>query len=119
LLTLECGAPSPSDRGPIPNVELPPGARRTLSLGDAEGALLMAFEGDGPPSAWVQFFDRSWQERGWRSVVSQQDGGSRWFGHYRLERGSEAAVIDIQFSRSSSEPGLVGLLTVTTSGPEK
>ncbi|MHB1036301.1 MAG: hypothetical protein ACYC35_25105 [Pirellulales bacterium] len=93
---------------------LPPGARRTMAVRDANGGGMAAFGGSGPPQRWIGFYDRWFRQHGWSVASAWQLSGAVW--HARYEQGGSGSV-DVQFAPADSN-GLVGLVTITpaTSG---
>jgi len=83
-------------------IPLPPGSRRSLSLGQPNGETIVAFHGPGDGGSWEQFFRaelarQGWQLQGeWRSLHVSR--AARYSKEADSTKGKIARWLDIQFA---------------------
>ena len=99
--------------GGTAEVPLPPGSRRTLTLGNGADEATLGFAGNGDPRAWQQHFDRVAADRGCARGDWQATAGS-WRLSYRTSVRERETAIDVHFSEHSGSE-LVGLVIITRS----
>ena len=63
----------------------------------AHGGGMVAFSGASDCRSWKQFFDRWFQQHGWRAVVGRQSSRGGWYLQYAGENGRPAGSIDVRF----------------------
>ena len=86
--------------------QIPPGARRSLSLEAVDGEQVVAFVGHGPGKSWRQFYDQQFSTgappRVWRQL------GQTWQQRYELS----TVLVDVVLSPGERVGELQGLLTI-------
>ena len=97
LWTFHPSSPSPGFPAALPEVPLPPGSRRLLSVRVPGGGGVVSFHGAGDAQSWKTFYEEWSKRSGWRAVGSWRQNGSMW--HLRWVRaGNEpAATLDLHF----------------------
>jgi len=68
-------------RSELPEIEIPPGAQRNLSLRAADREVLVNFQGRGLPGDWMDFYDRRFEHLGWKAADGQRSG-TIWHARY-------------------------------------
>lgn len=101
----------------LPEVPLPPGGRRLLSLRVAGGGSMVTFQGMAQVGAWKQFFDRWFESQGWRASGTWQSAGAAWHVRYGPP-GVAAASADVQIA-PDSHGGLTGMVMLNPPVGEK
>ena len=69
---------------PLPEVPIPPGCRRTLSMRVADGGGTLGFVGPQEPKAWIAFYDRWFATHTWKRAGAWQQLGSGWHARYTM-----------------------------------
>jgi hypothetical protein len=87
---------------------IPPGSRRTLAMQVKGGGALIGFAGQGTAASSKEFFDRSFQEKGWSRARAWTRIGDNWHARFQ-ER--EAGTCDVQI-RDDTDRGTSGILTI-------
>jgi hypothetical protein len=87
---------------------IPPGSRRTLAMQVKGGGALIGFAGQGTAASSKEFFDQSFQERGWSRVRVWTRIGNHW--HARFQE-PEAGTCDVQI-RDDTDRGTSGIMTM-------
>jgi hypothetical protein len=112
VYTFQPVSSSDSLPGEGPEVPLPPGSRRLVSLRTADGGAIAAFAGPEQPDAWVEFY-RAWSVRhDWKPVQDWQRVGSRWHARYTSATGEPPTWIDVQFG-PDGRGQYTGLVVIT------
>jgi hypothetical protein len=105
-------APPPgAATGYVSEVALPPGASRTLTIGDGRGGAMLSFRGPAEVETWKQFFDSWLADRGWRAVGNWRQYGLNWHLHSEKDRAGSGCSIDIHFG-PDGRGGQTGLVIV-------
>jgi len=100
-----------SSSGSLPDVPLPDGARRNLSLRDEKGGALIGFSGRGSAKTWMTFYDDWFSRQGWSQTYQWSVGAAAWSASYRRPRESETGRVEIRFA--ADERGeLTGLIQI-------
>lgn len=75
----------PADRrgASLPDVPLPPGARRSLRVSSAEGGMLTTFSGNGPATQWMVELDEALAAGGWQRQGNWSGGGPSHAASYQ------------------------------------
>jgi len=109
LWTFHPSSSSPGFHAARPEVPLPPGSRRLLSVRVAGGGGVVSFHGAGDAESWKAFFEEWSKRNDWRTVGTWRQNGSMW--HLRWVRaGSEPAErLDLHFG-PDDRGQLTGLL---------
>jgi hypothetical protein len=83
------GAPAGSNSSAgSPDIPLPPGAARTLSLRDSQGSVLLGFAGKALASEWITFYEDLAEARGWTRLTAWSAGNESWAARFaRRDRG--------------------------------
>ena len=109
---------------------LPPESRRSISLRQPDGGVLMAFHGDASAMEWEQFFRGALPQRGWQLVAEWKSAAGRCSARYSksepnsssgtadLRSGHAADWLDVQFG-SDDRGQLCGTLTITPGSPKQ
>ena len=84
------------DARPLCEAPLPGGAKRILSLDEADRGSLLAFEGEGPPEQWAREYQKWFESQGWTLVAPWQTG-DLWGATYRAP--DRNLVAEVRFSR--------------------
>ena len=87
----------------LPEVPLPDGCRRTLSMRVAGGGATLAFEGPQGPEQWTDFYDRWFAVYNWKAEGGWQRFGQKWYARY-VARGRTGADRST-FISAASRPG--------------
>jgi hypothetical protein len=96
------GAVSPT----LPQIVLPAGSRRVLSLRDEAGGALIAFAGVGPAEVWAHEFDQWCRAEGGVIARDWERSETSWTARYRFGAGEHPTWIDIHI-----RPGEAGQLS--------
>ena len=86
---------------------LPVGCRRTLSLEGVNGDRTIGIAGDAAPEDWIQGFDQSYRQLGWKAGSWRVEGGT-WQVRYDSPRAAEGHV-EVRF-HETERGRLVGLV---------
>jgi hypothetical protein len=95
----------------LPEVPLPPDARRNLSLRDERGGMLVGFSGNGSPAEWMTFYDDWWAGQGWSAGDGWMTGGGTWSARFLKPGAPQAGRVEIQFAEGANRE-LTGLLQI-------
>lgn len=103
---------APASPGDWPDVQVPPGARRSLAMRDQRGGGLIGFSGAGEPADWREFFSNDLQQSGWSAPAGWQQMHNRNSARFVGPTQSGAGTIEILFStdRNRQLTGLIQLL---------
>lgn len=93
-------------------VPLPGGAEKILSLRETTGTIWVAFRGEGPPKAWIGFFDDRFATHGGRRERGWNSSGGSWNARYSVNDGGLRGRMDVQIGRIDSSH-LNGLVSFT------
>jgi hypothetical protein len=98
------------------DVELPAGSRRIMSLRADSGEALVGFEGDGPPEAWIGFFDGWFRENGWRLSGRWESSGGGWTARYSPADDDRSSRVDVHFTQTGDAKwsGLLDVIPLST-----
>jgi hypothetical protein len=94
-------------------VELPNGARKILSLRDAAGGALTAFEGEAAAEDWKSWFNVWFARRGWKTSQRWIESPVGWSATFVPAEENVSGRIDVSFS-PAGESRLSGMISVTT-----
>ena len=112
LYTFHPAGPARAAVADLPEIPLPPGGQRLLSMQVAGGGAMVTFQGVAQVGAWKQFFDRWFSSHGWRPATGWRAAGSSWHVRYGPAAGDAGASADVQFS-PDSRGGLTGLVVLS------
>lgn len=84
------------DARPLCGAPLPTGARRILSLAEADRGSLLAFEGEGPAEQWARDYQNWFESQGW-TLSAPWRSGEQWSAAYRAPE--ENVVAEVRFHR--------------------
>ena len=104
-------------RPQIGRVALPEGSSRILSLRDATGGALLAFEGDAAGEEWIDWFDNWFAGHKWKAARDWSRSPNGWSATYVPRDEDESGRIDISFSRSD-EGRMSGIVSIATTARE-
>lgn len=96
----------------LPEVPLPDGCRRTLSMRVAGGGATLAFEGPKGPEQWTGFYDRWFAVYNWKVDGGWQRFGQKWYARYTAPGPDGGGSVDVHFRSQPAGPS-TGLLIVT------
>jgi hypothetical protein len=102
------GSPSPSG---LPNVPLPPGANRNLSVRDERGGLVLGFYGSGSAPNWMKFYDDWFARQGWSKTDKWSTGAEAWSARFTPQQVSQAGSVEIRFA-ADHDGEMTGLLQI-------
>jgi hypothetical protein len=85
------------DARPLCAAPLPSGARRILSLDEADRGSFLAFEGEGPPDEWAREYQQWFETQGWTLVTPWQTG-ELWGATWRAPE--QNAIVEVRFHRA-------------------
>ena len=105
---------SPAATG-LPEVPLPPGSRRNLSLRDERGGALVGYSGSGSGQAWMKHYDGWFAAQGWSSNEGWRTEGGTWSARFRNQKDPAAGWVEIHFAEDAHRE-LTGLVQITMSG---
>lgn len=97
--------------------ELPPNARRTISLREQSGAFLMGITGNGDIRVWADFYQRQFDAEGWQLERDWNHDGSSSTARYSFDRAGVKHWVDIQFNSTETER-CSGVIIVTPNRAE-
>ncbi len=81
---------------------LPPGTQRVMSLATGATATTLVFSGVGEVANWQAFYERTAEERGWRTLHDWRRVGYDWQASYEANTTSSTITrYDIQLSSDS------------------
>jgi hypothetical protein len=86
------------DARPLCEAPLPRGAKRILSLDEADRGSLLAFEGEGPPDQWAREYQQWFESQGWTLVVPWQTG-ELWGATWRAPQ--QNVIVEVRFNRGN------------------
>jgi hypothetical protein len=112
LFTMRPTVPSAEPRPETGQVELPDGARKILSLRDASGGALTAFEGEADAEDWKSWFNAWFARCGWKTSQSWTESPVGWSAAFVPAEDDVTGRIDVSFSQVG-ESRLSGLISVT------
>ena len=92
----------------LPEIPLPPGGHRSLSLQAVDGAGLTAFDGPYQPEAWKRFYADWFRRQAWPTATAWQPAGAAWYAKFAA---TDRGTVDIQFG-PDGRGGLSGLLMI-------
>lgn len=95
----------------LPNVPLPPGASRNLSVRDERGGLVLGFSGSGSAQIWMKFYDDWFLRQGWSKTDKWSTGTEAWSARFSNPKAPGAGYVEIRFAEDSHGE-LTGLLNV-------
>lgn len=113
LFTMRPTVPSSEPRLQSGQVELPDGARKILSLRDASGGALTAFEGEAVAEDWKSWFNVWFSRRGWRASQRWVESPAGWSAAFVPTGKNVSGRIDVSFGQAG-ESRLSGIISVTT-----
>jgi len=96
----------------LPDISIPPGSSRTISLRASHGGGMVAFKGSSQPEDWQAFFDRWFLGRGWTAGDDWRRSGGGWHRRYAAGAGQPPASVDVRFG-PGTKGQLSGLLTIS------
>jgi hypothetical protein len=102
------GSASPSG---LPNVPLPAGAQRNLSVRDERGGALIGFSGSGSARNWMTFYDDWFARQGWSKTDKWSIGAESWSASYRRPQAPQAGRVEIRFA-VDHDGEMTGLLQI-------
>src|SRR5690606_35710551 len=94
----------------LPDIPLPTGSTRILSLRSGANGSLTGFRGTGSAEAWQQHFTTEFTNRRWRTVQDWERAGDVWTARFAADEHSSGDVVDVQLSKGS-DGSLTGLLS--------
>jgi len=102
--------------GPLAEVPLPPGSRKTLSVQAAGGGSVVSFQGDAGLEAWTTYYDTWSQQAGWTAARGWEQVGTTWRRRFARTTGGVAATLDVLLG-PGQPPQVKGLAIVTPAAP--
>ncbi len=97
--------------GGLPEISLPPGGRRLVSMRVAGGGSMTTFQGAARIGGWQRFFDDWFSSHGWTSGGGWPSAGPAWHCRYRPSNGRSSASVEIV---DDGRGGLTGLVLVNS-----
>jgi|GEM_PF-2463420 hypothetical protein len=98
LFTMRPTVPSAESRPAWGTVALPDGARKILSLRDASGGALTAFEGEAVAEDWKLWFNDWFTQRGWKTSLPWVESPVGWSAVFVPAGDNVSGRIDVSFS---------------------
>jgi len=114
LLSFQPGGPVGQPSAGLPEVPIPAGCRKTLSMGVAGGGAVLAFEGPSEPKTWISFYDRWFAAHDWKTIGGWQESGTGWHARYAPPAQDPAASVDVHLGGDGPHRS-AGLLMVAPS----
>jgi hypothetical protein len=96
----------------LPEIPLPPGSRRNLSLRDEHGGALVGFSGSGSAPQWMNHFDDWFIAQGWLNGEGWRTGDGSWSARYHKQVSPTAARVEIHFAEDLRRE-FTGLIQIT------
>ena len=112
LFTMQPTVPSVESRPDWGQVALPNDARKILSLRDASGGALTAFEGEAVADDWKLWFNNWFARSDWRSTQRWIESPTGWSAAFVPAEENESGRIDVSFSPAGVNR-LSGIISVT------
>lgn len=100
----------------VPDVPLPPGALRNLSVRDAQGGGLVGFSVNAPADTLMKFYDDWCSRHEWVATDGWQAGDRVWTARFRTAGDPGAALVDVRFAEDRGGL-LLGLIQIVPSDP--
>ena len=94
----------------LPEVALPPGSQRVLSVRGLDGSGLVSFRGKGRVEVWVRFYDSWFSRVGWSTTTGWSQVGPVWSGRF-VGEGQSGGSADVQLG-SQGQGELSGLVMI-------
>jgi hypothetical protein len=93
----------------LPNVPLPLGAQRNMSVRDERGGAVIGFSGTGSAHAWMKFYDDWFSGQGWPQTDKWSIGADAWSASFSRLPASPAGRVEIRFAAEGNGQ-LTGIL---------
>lgn len=113
LFLLQPTGGSAASRPESGEVALPAGCRKIMSLRDASGGALVAFEGEGTAGNWKMWFDDWFADHRWQSAQSWTESSVGWSAAYRPIAEDKSGRIDVSFS-ALGDGQLSGMISIAS-----
>jgi hypothetical protein len=104
--------------GGLPEISLPAGSRRLVSMRVAGGGSMTTFQGAARIGGWQRFFDDWFSSHGWTSGDGWPSGGPAWHCRYRPADGRSPASVEVEIA-DDGRGGLTGLVMVNPPADRK
>jgi hypothetical protein len=109
---------APAAAGGLPEIPLPAGSRRLVSMRVAGGGSMTTFQGAARIGGWQRFFDAWFSSHGWTSGEGWPSAGPARHCHYRPADGRSAASVEVEIA-DDGRGGLTGLVMVNPPAGKK
>ena len=109
LYVFHAAGPARAAADGLPEVALPEGSRRLVSMRVAGGGSMTTFQGAAQASGWQRFFDDWFSSHGWTSGEGWPSAGPVRHCRYRPAAGHGSASVEVEIA-DDGRGGLTGLL---------
>jgi hypothetical protein len=111
LYTCVSGSPSVRTGAATLDVPAPPDSTKILSISTDDGGCVETFSGRVDWVVWRDFYDRWFQERGWRRVGDWEEAKTGGHGRFRPTQPGQTGTVDVRLA-TDGRGRTTGLLLV-------
>ncbi len=104
--------------GELPEIPLPAGSRRLVSMRVAGGGSMTTFQGVARIGGWQRFFDDWFSSHGWTAGDGWPPAGPAWHCRYRPADGRSPASVEVEIAEDG-RGALTGLVMVNPPAGKK
>ena len=118
LYVFHVAGPASAAAGGLPQIALPAGSRRLVSMRVAGGGSMTTFQGAARIGGWQRFFDDWFSSHGWTSRGGWPSAGPARHCRYRPAGGRPSASVEVEIAEDG-RGGLTGLVLVNPPAREE